>query len=237
MLRDFWESVGDTITFKAFAKKGEIGDILSQILPESVTYRVKHDACDNAVTIDFSKVTEGDKRSYTGKVFQRLDSYIYSEVDISLAEHVINLLKLNRKTLGVTESLTGGMIADAIVSIKGASEVFSEGLVCYSNSAKMLNLKVKESTLAVHTAVSEETAYEMVRGILSHPYNDFGIATTGYAENYGGENGGTVYVAIGDSSRIDVHKYAFTGDRQEVRKSATNAALFHLAKKLRGSFN
>ena len=234
---DFWESVSDKITFKAFAKKGELELMLSQILPTDVPYEVIFSSCDNTVFIDFSKKSGLDKRQLVKKVFSKLDTNIYSDENVGLGEYCVKLLKFVGKKLGIAESLTGGMIADALVSIPGASEVFNESLVCYSNTAKMLNLGVRESTLAKHTAVSEETAYEMVKGVLSRPYNDYAIATTGYAENYGGENGGTVFIAIGDEGRIDVHKYLFSGDRQEVRQCATNVALFHLAKKMKGSFN
>lgn len=234
---DFWESVDDKITFKAFAKRGELEAVLSQILPSDVPYKVYFSACDNTVCVDFSQKSDTDKRELIKKVFSELDKSIYSDEDISLGEYCVKLLRFVGKRLGIAESLTGGMVADALVSIPGASEALNESLVCYSNTAKMLNLGVKEKTLAVYTAVSEETAYEMVKGVLLRPYNDYAIATTGYAENYGGENGGTVFVAVGDGGRIDVHKYVFSGDRQEVRQSATNAALFHLAKKMKGSFN
>ena len=234
---DFWESIDDKITFKAFAKKGELETVLSQILPNETPYKVSFSACDNTVEIDFSNKTDTDKRELIKKVFTRLDSSIYSDENITLGEYCVKLLKFVGKKLGIAESLTGGKVADAIVTVQGASEVLNESLVCYANCAKMFNLGVKQTTLAVHTAVSEETAFEMARGVLSRPYNDYAIATTGYAENYGGENGGTVFIAIGDKGRIDVHKYLFSGDRQEVRQCATNVALFHLAKKMKGSFN
>lgn len=237
MYCDFWESVGDKITFKAFAKKGEIEFTLSQILPKDVAYKVVFRSCDNTVTVDFSKKSQEDKRDLVNKVFSRLDACIYSVEDITLGEHCVKLLTFTAKKVGIAESLTGGMVADALISVKGASDVVNESLVCYTNTAKMRNLGVSEATLAHHTAVSGETAYEMINGILCREYNDYALATTGYAENWGGENGGTVYVAVGDRSRIDVHKYSFTGDRQEVRRCATSAVLFHLAKKLKGSFN
>ena len=237
MYSDFWDSVKGEIVFKAFAKKGEIDAILLQILPKNINYSIDFNACDNTVKVDLTTLDDTTKRDIVKKIFNRLDNYIYSEENISLGEYCVKLLKFVDKKLGIAESLTGGMVADALVSIKGASEVLNESLVCYSNIAKMNNLSVKQSTLAVYTAVSSETAYEMVKGVLAHDYNDYAVSTTGYAENYGGENGGTVYIGVGDRGRIDVHKYSFLGDRQEVRRCVTNGALFHLAKKMKGSFN
>lgn len=239
MKRDFWDSIGDKITFKVFGKKADLDDILTKLVSEySVVFFIRSQNCDNTVSIDLSSLSKSEKRKLITKIFRSLEEIIYSESDVNLAEYCIELLKLTNKKVGVAESITGGLIADSIVSISGASDVFNEGLVCYSNIAKMKVLSVKSDTLAIHTAVSNQTAYEMACGLLSHDYNDFALATTGYAENYGDEkNGGRVYISVGSRERIDVHEYKFDGDRNTVRLCATNAALFHLVKKLKGSFD
>jgi nicotinamide-nucleotide amidase len=239
MSKDFWDEIGSQIVFKAFGKRSDIEEKLEKITSSTgVGVYVKTVCCDNTVKIDTSTLSKSEARKLTNQIFNSLEEKIYSDVDISLARYVIDILKLQNKTLGVSESLTGGMIADSIVSIPGASEVFSEGLVCYSNQAKMKVLGVKRDTLADYTAVSSQTAYEMACGILDHKYNDYALSTTGYAENYGGEeNGGRVFIGVGSRERIDVHEYSFDGDRSEVRQSATNAALFHLVKRLKGSFD
>ena len=236
---DFWDSISDKIVFKAFGKRSDIEKKINKLISEfSATAFIKTENCDNTVGIDVSALSKEDKRKLTAKVFRSLEDKIYSENEVSLPSYVIQLLKLHSKKLGVAESLTGGLIANSIVSLSGASEVFNEGLVCYSNYSKMKVLKVSRDTLAEHTAVSSQTAYEMACGLLMNPYNDFAISTTGYAENYGEENnGGKVFIGVGSKERIDIHEYKFDGDRNAVRLSATNAALFHLVKRLKGAFD
>ncbi len=239
MLTDFWDSIHDKIVFKAFAKRDDIEKTINSFLSEyNATVYIKTENCDNTVKIDVSALSKEEKHKLTAKIFRSLEDKIYSEKEVKLPNYLIELLKLHSKKLGVAESLTGGLIADSIASVSGASDVFNESLVCYSNLAKMKVLRVSRDTLAEHTAVSGQTAYEMACGILSHSYNDFAISTTGYAENYGGEeNGGTVFIGVGSKERIDIHQYKFEGDRTAVRLCATNAALFHLIKRLKGAFD
>lgn len=239
MLTDFWDSINDKIVFKAFGKREDIENTINTLLSAyNATVYIKTENCDNTVKIDVSLLSKEEKHKLTARIFRSLEDKIYSEKEVKLADYLIELLKLHSKKLGVSESLTGGLVADSIVSVPGASEVFNEGLVCYSNLAKMKILNVKRDTLALHSAVSSQTAYEMACGILSHSYNDYAISTTGYAENYGGEeNGGTVFIGVGSKERVDIHQYKFEGDRNAVRLSATNAALFHLIKRLKGAFD
>ncbi len=239
MNTDFWDTIGEKIDFKAFGKKKDIEAKLKSLISEfNATFSVQSQNCDNLVSLDLFGLPLEQKRRLITRIFTKLEDRIYSEKDVSLPDYCIELLRFTDKKLGVAESITGGLIADALISVSGASDVFSEGLVCYSNVAKMNVLSVKPETLAVHTAVSSQTAYEMICGLLNHPYNDYALATTGYAENYGEKNnGGRVYVGVGSRDRVDVHEYKFDGDRNTVRKSATNAALFHLVKKLKGAFD
>ena len=64
----------------------------------------------------------------------------------TLEETVVTLLKKKKLQLSLAESLTGGMIAQRIVNVAGASEVFGYGFVTYSNKAKHKCLGVKKST-------------------------------------------------------------------------------------------
>ncbi len=56
------------------------------------------------------------------------------------------------------------MVAARMVNVSGVSDVFMQGMVTYSNEAKMRLLGVREETLAVYGAVSEETAVQMAEG-------------------------------------------------------------------------
>ena len=74
---------------------------------------------------------------------------------------LVSLLMERGLTISTAESCTGGMISARLVNIPGASQVFEQGMVTYSNEAKMRLLGVKEETLKEFGAVSPQTAEEM----------------------------------------------------------------------------
>ena len=110
-----------------------------------------------------------------------------------LEKDVVRLLGERGHTLAAAESCTGGLVAERITDVPGASEVFSGGVVAYSNDAKTGILGVRNETLTKHGAVSEETAAEMAEGVRRLFGAAVGIATTGIA----GPGGGTVEKPVG----------------------------------------
>ena len=113
---------------------------------------------------------------------------------------------------------------------------FGEGK--YVRKAMELKMLHEPLTPKQQALYNGEVAYEMARGIITKDYNDFAISTTGYAEQFGEkDNAGLVYIGIGDKTRVEVYGYKFIGDREKVRKLTTNAAIFHLIKKIKGSFD
>lgn len=182
-------------------------------------------------------LTDGGKEgsSAVSEVFLQFNKYIYAEEDVSLSRRLIDLLKVRGKVISVAESLTGGQIAAEIIKNAGASEVFYEGIVAYSNDAKTGRLSVDGGTITKYGAVSSETAYEMASGLLSGSC-DVAISTTGIAGPGGGtltKPVGLTYIAVGTSSGIHVYKHVFSGSREDVRVKASNAALFYAVKRLK----
>ena len=140
------------------------------------------------------------------------------------ASKVVDLLKKHNLTISTAESCTGGLLSGAITAVSGSSDVFSAGIVTYSNDAKMKYLGVKEETLQKYGAVSEQTAYEMSMGVKEVNCADVGVGITGIAGPTGGTEEkpvGLVYIGVNGV----VTKNIFTGDREEVRKSAVVKAL------------
>lgn len=153
-----------------------------------------------------------------------------------LQEKVIQLAnRLNAKQLklATAESCTGGGLSYLLTSLPGSSNWFERGLVTYSLTAKIALLGVKESTLEQYSAVSQETATEMVEGLLMHHPVDIGVAITGIA----GPDGdsiktplGTVWIACkmhGHGTQA-VH-FLFAGDRETIRKKSITAAIDQLS--------
>ncbi|MEG2015205.1 MAG: nicotinamide-nucleotide amidohydrolase family protein, partial [Clostridia bacterium] len=105
------------------------------------------------------------------------------------------------------------------------------GLVTYSNEAKSARLNINPHLIDQFGAVSSEVAYEMSVGLLQS-HTDFAICTTGYAGPASSqvEEVGLCYISVGTKQSINVYKYKFCGNREQIRKISTNTALFLLVK-------
>lgn len=158
-----------------------------------------------------------------------LNDYVYAMEDISLAERLVELLKLRRMSISVAESFTGGGVCKRIVEVSGASEVFFEGLNTYSNEAKRERLGVNDLTLRQHGAVSEETAREMAQGLINTGMCDVSVATTGIAGPKSDNTQkpvGLAYIAVGTDEGVSVTQFNFSGTRKQITETAINHALF-----------
>lgn len=145
-----------------------------------------------------------------------------------LSKNISELLYNSEKTLGTTESCTGGRIAEAIIAVPGASNYFKGGIVSYTNEVKENILKVSHQVLEEQTAVCEEVARQMVLGAIEALQVDFAISATGVAGPAGGtaENPvGTIWIGYG--SKDDVRTIKLTEDygRDINLVIATNTAL------------
>jgi nicotinamide-nucleotide amidase len=145
------------------------------------------------------------------------------------------LLKKNNLILAVAESCTGGLLAKVMTDIAGSSSYFDSGFVVYSNQAKIDLLNVSPQTIFQFGAVSEETAKEMVVGVLEKrkPAN-LAVSITGVA----GPSGGTAKTPLGTvcfgiqfrGQKIITKIEYFTGQRDEIRKKAVVFILKELIK-------
>ena len=151
----------------------------------------------------------------------------YHKKEYKLAKKVVKKLTKTGKTVSSAESVTGGQIADAIVSVSGASKVYEEGYITYSDFAKVKNLMVDPEVIEVFGVVSPEVASEMVRGLLYAADSDYALATTGCAGPDSDEYGtkvGSVFIACASRQHVIIRKYQFKGNRTTIRNKATIAA-------------
>ncbi|MBC5629753.1 nicotinamide-nucleotide amidohydrolase family protein [Clostridium sp. NSJ-6] len=144
-------------------------------------------------------------------------------------EYIIgeSLLK-NNLTISTAESCTGGMVAAKLISYPGISASYLEGVITYSNEAKVKRLGVREETLLKYGAVSEQTAKEMANGIARVSESKAAISTTGLAGPGGGsveKPVGLVYIGVHLEEETVVKKFNFSGERDQIRKEATVMAL------------
>lgn len=159
----------------------------------------------------------------------RFGNNIYTiNEDEALEDVVVSLLARHKLTLVTAESCTGGLLAGKIVNVPGASDVFTEGFITYSNQAKMKYLNVSADTLNNNGAVSEQTAKEMAIGSIKTSGCDVGIAITGIAGPGGGtatKPVGLVYFACYLNGKFFISKRHFKGSREKIRENSVVAAL------------
>jgi nicotinamide-nucleotide amidase len=131
--------------------------------------------------------------SMVEQIRDRLGAIIYSESDDTMESVVGELLRERGKTVAVAESCTGGLMAEKLTRVPGASAYFLGGVVAYSNEAKTAMLGVPEPLIAAHGAVSNEVAQAMAEGVRDRFGADFGVSTTGIS----GPDGGTAEKPVG----------------------------------------
>jgi PncC family amidohydrolase len=152
---------------------------------------------------------------------------------MTIAQKVIAKLKAKGKTVSLAESCTGGMIAQTLTSVSGASEVFSYGVVSYSANAKKAFLNVPLQLCKKKGEVSKEVALAMAKGIKRISKSDISIAVTGVAGPTGGSPKkpvGTVYISLISNSASHIKKVHLSGSRTRIRKRTTEIALHWLYK-------
>jgi nicotinamide-nucleotide amidase len=143
------------------------------------------------------------------------------------AERLLAALEARGWTVATAESLTGGLVAAAIVDVPGASRVLRGGVVAYATDVKASVLGVDAGLLARRGAVDPDVASQMAAGVRTAFGADVGVATTGVAgpDPQDGHPPGLVHVAVRTPAGGAVRTLQETGDRGEVRRAARTAAL------------
>ena len=163
------------------------------------------------------------------ELYRRFGSQIFTtEEAVTLEETIVELLKEKGKTVTTAESCTGGLVAGRLLNVPGASSVYMEGYITYSNEAKEKLLGVSHSTLEQCGAVSKETACEMAEGAAKAAGADLAISVTGIAGPDGGTKEkpvGLVYVGCYADGEARAYEFHFTGNRAKNRESTVAKAL------------
>ena len=220
----------ESLIFKIFGYTE--AEILESLSSEGLTpYSLAVDCLDARLVLC---VDPRERDLVTLRVYALFPGCLYREGEGTLAETVLERLHLYHATLSVAESLTGGMIASALVDVPGASECFLEGIVSYSNEAKIMRLGVSPATLDTYGAVSEQVACQMAKGLMC-PGVNYAISTTGIAGPGGGSElkpVGLVYIGVADEMNCSATECRFEGTRDDIRKLSANTALYLLWKRL-----
>ena len=164
-----------------------------------------------------------------------LGNAIVCHEDKPLSEIIGDKLRTLNLSLATAESCTGGNIAHKITSIAGSSEYYKGSVVSYSNEIKQDLLKVGETVLIEHGAVSEPVVRQMVTGVCELLGTDCAVATSGIAGPGGGTESkpvGTVWMAAKVRDKITSICKHFPGSRERVIDRATTEAQIMLLRLL-----
>jgi nicotinamide-nucleotide amidase len=140
----------------------------------------------------------------------------------SPARRLLSLARRDAIRIATAESCTGGLLAGAITTIAGASDVFDRGFITYSNGAKIELLGVEPRVLDQFGAVSEEVAHDMAEGALrqssAHLALSEGLVCFGLARK-------------GHPTRTETVNFGAQG-RSNVRRASVQHALCMMVKAL-----
>ncbi len=158
---------------------------------------------------------------------------MFAAETLRLAQSVLDLCRARAWRVATAESCTGGLVAAALTAIDGASDVLERAFVTYSNEAKAEMLGVPQATIAVHGAVSSETAAAMAQGAIARAPVDLAVSITGVAGPGGGRPDRPVGLVVFGLARrgggCHTEHHTFSGDRDAVREAALKIALGLLA--------
>ena len=155
--------------------------------------------------------------------------------DEPLETVVGQLLKQQNKTISTAESCTGGMIAQLLTSVSGASEYFKGSVVSYAIETKISVLGISEELINEYSVVSAEVAKQMAINVKSIMKTDYAIATTGNAGPTKGDSNaevGAVFIALATPNTIIVEEFNFGQPREKVIDRAVIKGLEMLRKEI-----
>lgn len=154
----------------------------------------------------------------------------------ALAGEVVSALARRGETVAVAESLTGGLLAAALVQIPGASQVFRGGIVAYATDLKATLLGVPRPLLDRYGAVHADVAAAMASGVRGRLDATFGVSTTGVAgpDPADGQPVGTVHIAVSSPQGVTACAFGFAGDRAAIRQQTVVMSLKQLKGTLEG---
>lgn len=157
------------------------------------------------------------------KIRTVLGSAVYGADGDTIFLAVCDLLKKKNLKIAFAESCTGGMLAEKLTDVPGASAVLEQSYVTYSVAAKRDLLGVSEVALSEFGTVSEQTARAMAEGVKRRSGADIGVSVTGVAGPDSDEKGnpaGLVYVGVAGEDGTEVKKFNFAGNRERIRTRA-----------------
>jgi nicotinamide-nucleotide amidase len=208
----------------------QIDPMRERLGPISLAYLPAPDGVDLRLTVRDVDSAQADAllNEAATQIRERLERSIYAEGDTDMTAVVLDRCRRLQLTIAVAESCTGGLLGARLTSIPGSSDVVFGGVIAYANEVKRDLLGVAESALEAHGAVSEPVARQMAEGARARLNASIGISITGVAGPGGGtpeKPVGTVWIAAALPDGTRALQLRLIGDRDEIRRRATQSAL------------
>ena len=140
--------------------------------------------------------------------------------NINLEKTIAEILTKHSLIISVAESCTGGLLSSRLTDISGSSEYIKANFVTYSDDSKKALLDVKDETLRIYGAVSEQCAREMAEGLYRKTKADIVISTTGIAGPTGATPNkpvGLMYVGITNRYKSIVQEFILNPKYNRIR--------------------
>ncbi len=218
-----------------------VRDLLQSENPTAAIY-CKTGECEIRITARAASAEKGEKlcAAYAKKFYDVLGAAVY-DVDVQGIETtLVQLLSAQGKTACTAESCTGGMVAQRITDVAGASAVFGAGYVTYASAQKTKMLGVDPAVIKQYNVVSAPVAAQMAVGALAASGADYAVSVTGLAGPTGGDARrpvGTIYLAVAsaDGAPVWVGRLVVgNANRTGIRQRASQTALEFLLRRAQG---
>ena len=182
---------------------------------EGIKVRLTAKAADEPTALELIAAEEDELRRLLGPLVFGVD-------DDTMESAVGDLLLKQGLTLGVAESLTGGLVGARLVEVEGASEWFRRSIVSYASDVKFDVLGLPPGPV-----VSEEAAAAMASSACRVLGSDVGISVTGVAgpAEHDGQPVGTVCFGLSVDGEVTAVRTQLPGTRGLVRQFATISLL------------
>ena len=159
---------------------------------------------------------------------ERFGDLVFGLGSATLAGALAEQLEASEASVGIAESVTGGLVTQMLVRVPGISRFLRAGIVAYADAAKVDQLGVPRELIGRRGAVSPEVAEAMARGVCAAVGSRLGISTTGIAGPTGGSAQkpvGLVHVGLCLGGESAVRTFRLRGERWRIMDRAAKHAL------------
>ena len=169
------------------------------------------------------------------ELLEIIGDFVFGYEKETLQSVLVEMLRSEGKAVSFAESCTGGMMAQKLTDVSGASQVFQAGWVVYHAQSKSKELGVDAEIISKYGEISGEVATAMADCARLKSGSDFALSSTGWAGPDGGDEihgVGTIFVALSSEKGTIVKKLKFGKNRTRNREMASDAAFMLLIKEI-----